>query len=170
MQRRSFSSSTAVFVAGLARLSSVHAAELGVNDREILLSCSTALSGSLGSQIKVAHNGAGLAFDAVNEQGGVGGRRIKLMALDYDLKPENAVKNNEKLLNDHRTFASLAASARARRLQRPSCWSKAAPPSVGGYDVGDGACERVAGSAYFVRTSYARETQARRVAPMPPCA
>ncbi|MDP9995152.1 ABC-type branched-subunit amino acid transport system substrate-binding protein [Variovorax boronicumulans] len=139
-----------------------------MNDREILLGCSAALSGSLGSQIKVAHNGAGLAFDAVNEQGGVGGRRVKLMALYYELKPEKAVKNLEKLLNDHRALASLAASARARRLPRPNCWSKAAPPSVGGYGAGDGARERVAGAAYFVRTSYAREAQARRVAPMPP--
>jgi ABC-type branched-subunit amino acid transport system substrate-binding protein len=160
MQRRSFVASTAVFAAGLARLASAQAAEVGVSDSEILLGSSAVLSGPLGSQIKVVHNGAALAFDSVNEQGGIGGRKIKLVALDDELKPEKALENYTKLLNDHRVFAffgcvgSGTTSAAAKLLQQSGA------PSVGGYGVGDSARERVAGSAYFVRASNAREAQA----------
>ena len=160
MQRRSFVASSAVLAAGLAGLSSAHAAEAGVSDSEIVLGSSAVLSGPLGSQIKVVHNGAALAFDAVNEQGGVGGRKIKFVALDDELKPEKALENYGKLLNDHHVFAffgcvgSGTTSAAAKLLQQSGA------PSVGGYGVGDSARERVAGSAYFVRASNSREAQA----------
>jgi branched-chain amino acid transport system substrate-binding protein len=159
MQRRSFVASTAVFAAGLAQLSSAHA-ETGVSDSEILLGSSAVLSGPLGSQIKVVHNGAGLAFDAVNEQGGVSGRKIKLMSLDDELKPEKAVENYGKLLNDHRVFAFFGCVGSGTTAAAAKLLQQSGAPSVGGYGVGDTARERVAGSAYFVRASNAREAQA----------
>jgi branched-chain amino acid transport system substrate-binding protein len=159
MQRRSFVASTAVFATGLAQLSSAHA-ETGVSDSEILLGSSAVLSGPLGSQIKVVHNGAGLAFDAVNEQGGIGGRKIKLVALDDELKPEKAVENYTKLLNDHRVFAFFGCVGSGTTAAAAKLLQQSGAPSVGGYGVGDTARERVAGSAYFVRASNAREAQA----------
>ena len=160
MQRRSFFASTAVLATGLARLSSVHAAEAGVSDSEIVLGSSAVLSGPLGSQIKVLHNGAGLAFDAANEQGGVGGRKIKLVALDDELKPEKAVENYGKLLTDHRVFAFFGCVGSGTTAAAAKLLQQSGAPSVGGYGVGDSARERVAGSAYFVRASNAREAQA----------
>lgn len=159
MQRRSFVASTAVFATGLAHLSSAQA-ETGVSDSEILLGSSAVLSGPLGSQIKVVHNGAGLAFDAVNEQGGVGGRKIKLVSLDDELKPEKAVENYGKLLNDHRVFAFFGCVGSGTTAAAAKLLQQSGAPSVGGYGVGDTARERVAGSAYFVRASNAREAQA----------
>jgi ABC-type branched-subunit amino acid transport system substrate-binding protein len=159
MQRRSFVASTAVFATGLAHLSSAHA-EAGVSDSEILLGSSAVLSGPLGSQIKVVHNGAGLAFDAINEQGGVGGRKIKLVSLDDELKPEKAVENYGKLLNDHRVFAFFGCVGSGTTAAAAKLLQQSGAPSVGGYGVGDTARERVAGSAYFVRASNAREAQA----------
>jgi branched-chain amino acid transport system substrate-binding protein len=159
MQRRSFVASTAVFATGLAQLSSAHA-ETGVSDSEILLGSSAVLSGPLGSQIKVVHNGAGLAFDAVNEQGGVGGRKIKLVSLDDELKPEKALENYGKLLNDHRVFAFFGCVGSGTTAAAAKLLQQSGAPSVGGYGVGDTARERVAGSAYFVRASNAREAQA----------
>jgi branched-chain amino acid transport system substrate-binding protein len=159
MQRRSFVASTAVFATGLAHLSSAHA-EPGVSDSEILLGSSAVLSGPLGSQIKVVHNGAGLAFDAVNEHGGVGGRKIKLVSLDDELKPEKAVDNYGKLLNDHRVFAFFGCVGSGTTAAAAKLLQQSGAPSVGGYGVGDTARERVAGSAYFIRASNAREAQA----------
>lgn len=159
MQRRSFVASTAVFATGLAHLSSAQA-ETGVSDSEILLGSSAVLSGPLGSQIKVVHNGAGLAFDAINEQGGVGGRKIKLVSLDDELKPEKAVENYGKLLNDHRVFAFFGCVGSGTTAAAAKLLQQSGAPSVGGYGVGDTARERVAGSAYFVRASNAREAQA----------
>jgi branched-chain amino acid transport system substrate-binding protein len=160
MQRRSFVASSAAFAAGLVPLSSARAAENGVSDGEIVLGSSAVLSGPLGSQIKVVHNGAGLAFDAVNEQGGIGGRKIKLVALDDELKPEKAVENYTKLLNDHRVFAFFGCVGSGTTAAAAKLLQQSGAPSVGGYGVGDTARERVAGSAYFVRASNAREAQA----------
>ena len=160
MQRRSFIASTAVAAAGLARLSSAQAAETGVSDSEIVLGSSAVLSGPLGSQIKVVHNGAALAFDAVNEQGGVNGRKIKMVALDDELKADKAVENYTKLLNDHRVFAFFGCVGSGTTAAAAKLLQQSGAPSVGGYGVGDSARERVAGSAYFVRASNAREAQA----------
>ena len=160
MQRRSFVASTAAFAAGLVQMSSTQATESGVSDTEIVLGSSAVLSGPLGSQIKVVHNGAALAFDAINEQGGVGGRKIKLVALDDELKPEKAVENYGKLLNDHRVFAFFGCVGSGTTAAAAKLLQQSGAPSVGGYGVGDGARERVAGSAYFVRASNAREAQA----------
>jgi len=160
MQRRSFVASTAAFAAGLVQMSSIQAMENGVSDSEIVLGSSAVLSGPLGSQIKVVHNGAGLAFDAVNEQGGVGGRKIKMIALDDELKPEKAVENYGKLLSDYRVFAFFGCVGSGTTAAAAKLLLQSGAPSVGGYGVADTARERVAGSAYFVRASNAREAQA----------
>jgi branched-chain amino acid transport system substrate-binding protein len=160
MQRRSLVASIAAFAAGLAQLAPAHAAEAGVSDSEILLGSSAVLSGPLGAQIKVVHNGAGLAFDALNEQGGVGGRKIKLVSLDDELKAEKAVENYGRLLNDHRVFAFFGCVGSGTTAAAAKLLQQSGAPSVGGYGVADTARERVAGSAYFVRASNAREAQA----------
>jgi branched-chain amino acid transport system substrate-binding protein len=106
MHRRNFLAASAAAVAGLGPLSSAaFAAESGVSDTEIVLGHTGILSGPLGAPIKVVMAGAGLAFDAVNAQGGLSGRKIKLVSLDDELKPEKAVANYEKLLSEHRAFA-----------------------------------------------------------------
>ena len=69
------------------------AAENGVTDTEVVLGHTGILSGPLGAPIKVVMAGAGLAFDAVNAQGGVSGRKIRLVSLDDELSPEKAVAN-----------------------------------------------------------------------------
>ncbi|WP_260590762.1 ABC transporter substrate-binding protein [Variovorax sp. DXTD-1] len=107
--------------------------ESGVTDTEILLGSSAVLSGPLGSQIKVVLNGAALAFDAANEQGGVGGRKIELAALDDELKPEKALENYGKLLNDHRVFAFFGCVGPGTTSTPAKLLQQSGAPSVGGY-------------------------------------
>ena len=45
-------------------------------------------------------SGAQLAFDAVNGQGGVQGRKIRLVTIDDELAPPKAVANYKKLLDE----------------------------------------------------------------------
>lgn len=77
----------------------------GVSETKVVLGSSAVQSGPISSQIKVMHNGAGLAFDAANEQGGVGGRKIKLVPLSDELKTKKAVENYGRLLSDQRALA-----------------------------------------------------------------
>ncbi|MBB3640084.1 ABC transporter substrate-binding protein [Variovorax atrisoli] len=162
MHRRHFiaASASAAAVAGFGPLSSALAAENGVTDTEIVLGHTGILSGPLGVPIKVVMAGAGLAFDAVNAQGGLAGRKIRLVSLDDELKPEKAVANYEQLLGEHRAFAFFGCVGSGTTAAAAKLLSQSGAPLVGAYAVSDSAREKVGGSGYFVRATFAREAQA----------
>jgi branched-chain amino acid transport system substrate-binding protein len=136
------------------------AAENGVTDTEIVLGHTGILSGPLGAPIKVVMAGAGLAFDSVNAQGGLAGRKIRLVSLDDELVPEKAVANYEKLLGEHRAFAFFGCVGSGTTAAAAKVLNQSGAPMVGGYAVSDSARDKVAGSGYFVRATFAREAQA----------
>lgn len=161
MQRRNFIAASAAAAVGLGHLSlPAHAAENGVTDGEIILGHTGILSGPLGVPVKVVMAGAGLAFDAVNAQGGLSGRKIRLVSLDDELKPEKAVANYEKLLAEHRVFAFFGCVGSATTAAGAKVLNQSGAPTVGGYAVSDSAREKVGGAGYFVRATFAREAQA----------
>ncbi|BEP57906.1 ABC transporter substrate-binding protein [Variovorax sp. V118] len=164
MHRRRFLAASAAATAGLGPLlslpSTALAAENGVSDGEIVLGHTGILSGPLGVPIKVVMAGAGLAFDAVNAQGGLAGRKLKLISLDDELKPEKAVANYEKLLAEHRAFAFFGCVGSGTTAAAAKVLGQSGAPMVGGYAVSDSAREKVAGAGYFVRATFAREAQA----------
>ena len=80
-------------------------AENGVTDKEILLGQSAALTGpaaELGKQVKA---GAEAYFKVVNNQGGVHGRKIRLVTLDDGYEPDRAAANTQKLIEQDKVFA-----------------------------------------------------------------
>jgi ABC-type branched-subunit amino acid transport system substrate-binding protein len=79
----------------------------GVSDNEILLGMSAAFSGpsrELGRDMKL---GLETAFHEINDQGGVTGRKIRLVALDDGYEPEQALKNMRQLYEDDKIFAVI---------------------------------------------------------------
>lgn len=161
MHRRNFIAASAAAAAGLGHFSvPAQAAENGVTDGEIVLGHTGILSGPLGVPVKVVMAGAGLAFDAVNAQGGLSGRKIRLVSLDDELKPEKAVANYEKLLAEHRVFAFFGCVGSATTAAGAKVLNQSGAPTVGGYAVSDSAREKVGGAGYFVRATFAREAQA----------
>ncbi|MDP2168718.1 MAG: ABC transporter substrate-binding protein [Thermodesulfovibrionales bacterium] len=80
-------------------------AETGVKDDEIILGMSNPLTGpasALGTGLKA---GAMVYFDKVNAQGGVHGRKIKVISYDDGYEPTETVKNTNKLINEDKVFA-----------------------------------------------------------------
>ena len=76
----------------------------GVTDTEFQLGMSAAFSGpSRGLGIEL-YRGASAYFTAVNNGGGVGGRRISLTIYDDGYQPDPAVKNTLKLMLEDRVF------------------------------------------------------------------
>ena len=76
----------------------------GVTDAEFQLGVSAAFSGpSRGLGIEL-YRGAWSYFTEVNNNGGVGGRRIALTIYDDGYQPDPAVKNTLKLMLDDRVF------------------------------------------------------------------
>jgi len=120
MQRRSTLVALGSLAFGATPLARAQAAT-AAND--IVIGQSAVISGPLGGPIKAMISGAQLAFDAVNAQGGVQGRKIRLVTLDDELAPPKAVANYKKLLDEN---GVVAASARAPPPRPASCWPSTA--------------------------------------------
>jgi branched-chain amino acid transport system substrate-binding protein len=92
-------------LASLAAATSMTAAQQqGISKNEILLGTIQDLSGPLAGYGKQARNGMQLAIDEVNEQGGIHGRKIKLLVEDSSYDPKKAVLAAQKLVQQDKIF------------------------------------------------------------------
>jgi len=85
-------------------------AEVGVTDTSILVGCSNSFSGPLvypGTQL--VNNGLEAYFGYINNQGGVHGRKIITQYYDDGYKPQNAVANTKRLVDQDKVFAILSS-------------------------------------------------------------
>lgn len=128
-------------------------------DREIVLGQSAVLTGPLGTSLVGFNAGAKLAFDEANRRGGVGGRPIRLVLIDDELKPDKAVANYKTLLSEHKAFAFFGGVGSATIAAATPLLRDSNVPLIGTFAVGDGAREKTKGAAYFVRASYDREAE-----------
>jgi ABC-type branched-subunit amino acid transport system substrate-binding protein len=133
--------------------------DAGVGDRELSIGQSAVLSGPLGLAMKGFNFGAQLAFDQVNAQGGVHGRRIRLVSLDDELKPEQTVLNYKKLLAEQRVLALFGGVGSANIAAAVPVLQESNAPLIGSYALSDSARAKAAGAAYFVRAGYGREAE-----------
>jgi branched-chain amino acid transport system substrate-binding protein len=92
-------------VAALALVANgAQAQSQGVSKTEILVGSIQDLSGPLAGYGKQARNGMQLRVDEVNEQGGVNGRKLKLLVEDSGYDPKRAVLAAQKLVNQDKIF------------------------------------------------------------------
>jgi len=85
-------------------------AEVGVTDDTILVGCSNSFSGPLvypGTQL--VNNGLEAYFAYVNDRGGVHGRKIMTQYYDDGYKPQNAVANTKRLVEQDKVFAIVSS-------------------------------------------------------------
>ncbi|MDH5580166.1 MAG: ABC transporter substrate-binding protein, partial [Betaproteobacteria bacterium] len=82
----------------------VHAQSQGVSKDEIVLGTIQDLSGPLAGFGKQIRLGMMLRVDEINEQGGVNGRKIKLLIEDSGYDPKKAVLAAQKLVNQDKIF------------------------------------------------------------------
>lgn len=94
----------AMGAAVLAPWAAAHASQ-GVTDHEIVLGQSLDLSGPLAEMAPDMVNATKVYYDAVNAQGGVHGRRIRVVTLDDGYKPDNSVKNVGRMIAEEGVFA-----------------------------------------------------------------
>ncbi|MGE0497644.1 MAG: ABC transporter substrate-binding protein [Ramlibacter sp.] len=80
------------------------AGDAGVTPTEIRIGASAVLSGPLGAQTREYGVGSRMVFDAVNEQGGIFGRKIVYTTLDDGFDVKRAVENTRKLIHDDHVF------------------------------------------------------------------
>ena len=97
------------FLGGLGAVAlapwSLARAAQGVSDAEIVLGQSLDLSGPLAAMAPDIVNATQVFFDAVNAQGGIQGRRVRLVTLDDGYKLDNTVTNVERMIAETDVFA-----------------------------------------------------------------
>ncbi|MEK7385025.1 MAG: ABC transporter substrate-binding protein, partial [candidate division NC10 bacterium] len=105
----------AVVIAVLVTLALAPAsAQQGVSDAEIVLGCSNSFSGPLvfsGEQL--TKFGVDLYFKVINDAGGIHGRKVRTIYYDDGYKPQEAVANTKKLVEQDRVFAVIAPQGTA---------------------------------------------------------
>lgn len=158
MDRRTLITGAAAALALPAGL--VRAAEGGVLDDQVVFGHTGILSGPLGAQINIMLAGAELAFAEAARSGGVHGRRVRVRSLDDELKPDLAVANAKRLLDDERVFGFFGNVGSATTAAVAPLLKQSGAPMIGGYAVADSAREKARGAAYFVRASSGREAEA----------
>jgi len=77
----------------------------GVSKNEIVLGTAQDLSGPVVPFSKPAVNGMRMRIDEINENGGVHGRKLKLVVEDHGYDPKKAVLAAQKLIQKDRIFA-----------------------------------------------------------------
>ena len=102
--------------AGTLSATLAQAQSQGVSKTEITLGSIQDLSGPLAGFGKQIRNGMILRVDEVNEQGGVNGRKIKLIIEDSGYDPKKAVLAAQKLVNQDKIFAMVGHLGTAQNL------------------------------------------------------
>ena len=106
-----FASSSRGRVAAAAVLLGLPALALaaqGVTKDEIVIGTIQDLSGPVSPFGKAARNGLQLRVDEINEQGGIHGRKIRLIVEDNAYDPKRAVLAAQKLVNQDKVFLIAA--------------------------------------------------------------
>jgi ABC-type branched-subunit amino acid transport system substrate-binding protein len=99
----------ALVLTGLAFVLPATAADQGVSDSEIVIGCSNSFSGPLAfTGEQATRYGVDLYVRAVNDAGGIHGRKIRTVYYDDGYRPQDAAANTKKLVEQDRVFAVIA--------------------------------------------------------------
>ena len=143
----------ALFVATLAT------AETGVTDGSVVIGQSVPLSGpaqELGIEMQL---GAKLYFDHINSQGGVNGRKIKLLTLDDGYEPDRATANTKQLIDKDDVFALFGYVGTPTSLAALKVSNPAGVPFVGAFTGAEALRTPFNRLIFNVRASYNDETE-----------
>jgi branched-chain amino acid transport system substrate-binding protein len=107
--RRSAMAGSAAVVFAPAIIGRAAAVTRGVTDTEIVIGMMTDLSGVTAVQGSNAANSIRMAFDEINEKGGINGRKIRFIAEDMEYLVPKAVQAMNKLVNRDNIFLSISS-------------------------------------------------------------
>ncbi len=105
-----------VALAALALSAGYASAQQGVSKTEITLGSIQDLSGPIAGFGKQARLGMLLRVDEINEQGGINGRKVKIIVEDSAYDPKKAVLAAQKLVNQDKIFMMVGHIGTAQNL------------------------------------------------------
>ncbi|MGC1175209.1 ABC transporter substrate-binding protein [Polaromonas sp.] len=107
---------TTLAMAALALVAGQAIAQQGVSKTEITLGSIQDLSGPIAGFGKQARLGMLLRVDEINEQGGINGRKLKIIVEDSAYDPKKAVLAAQKLVNQDKIFMMVGHIGTAQNL------------------------------------------------------
>ncbi|HMM38397.1 MAG TPA: ABC transporter substrate-binding protein [Desulfovibrio sp.] len=131
----------------------------GVTDTEIVLGSSLALKGHAGFLGTQTLRGALAYLNEVNEQGGVFGRRIRVIAYDDSYDPPRCLANTQKLIIDDDVFALFCYVGTPTTVKIIPLVTEARIPLVGMFTGANALREPFNRYLINVRASYYQETK-----------
>ena len=131
----------------------------GVTADTILIGQSVALSGpaqELGKEMKA---GAEAYFNYVNENGGINGRKIKLISIDDGYEPDRAKVNTQKLIKDDKVLALFGYVGTPTSNAALPLFTEGKVPFIGAFTGAQSLREPLNRYIFNVRASYFDETE-----------
>ncbi|WP_332776287.1 ABC transporter substrate-binding protein [Polaromonas sp.] len=116
MKLKSTAALAALALTGALSTTLAQAQSQGVSKTEITLGSIQDLSGPIAGFGKQVRLGMMLRVDELNEQGGINGRKIKLIVEDSAYDPKKAVLAAQKLVNQDKIFAMVGHIGTAQNL------------------------------------------------------
>lgn len=132
----------------------------GVTDSEVVIGSSLALGGHAGYLGTQTFHGAMAYLNAVNEDGGVLGRKIRLVVYDDEYDPPKCVYYTQKLIVEDRVFALFCYVGTPTTVKVIPLIEEAGIPLVGMFTGAIALREPFSRYLVNVRVSYYQETAA----------
>ena len=143
----------------LAASAAAQAADPGVSDSTITLGMSAPFTGPNGAYGKDMKEGALAYFAQLNAAGGIGGKKIELLALDDGYETEKTVANTRKLINESKVFALMAYYGSSPTTEAMKVFSDARVPLLGTISGAGSLRTPVNRYMFHLRASYSDETE-----------
>jgi ABC-type branched-subunit amino acid transport system substrate-binding protein len=134
-------------------------AETGVSDKEIVVGQFAPFSGPAAQLGQRLNAGIQAYFKAVNEQGGVNGRTLRLLTRDDGYEPDRAVAAVKALIEQEQVFALIGSVGTPTGLAAVPVLTAAKVPLVGMFTGAQGLREPFNRYVFHVRASYFDETE-----------
>lgn len=135
-------------------------AENGVTSEEIVLGQSTPLSGPLAELGQDTSMAAKAYFDYVNLQGGVNGRKIRLLTLDDGYSTDKVLENAKTLIEKDKVFALFNVFGTPGNSALLPLIARAGIPNIAPYTGSEAVRKPFNPLVFNVRAGYADETEA----------
>ena len=130
----------------------------GVTDREVMIGQFAAFSGPAAQLGQRMQAGIQAHFDAVNAQGGINGRKLKLVTRDDGYEPEKAANAVKALINEDKVFALIGSVGTPTTLAALPIINEAKVPLIGPFTGAQALREPFSSQVFHVRASYFDET------------
>lgn len=113
----------------------------GITKDQVTVGTTLPLSGTLAYMGKAVDEGMKVYFDMLNAQGGVNGRKIKLVGYDDEFKPPKAVANAKLLVENDKVFMIVGPVGTPTVLAAYEYLAEQKVPIVGALSISDAVSE-----------------------------